>query len=400
MGKKTAATSEQIRSVSFAVLSLGTIGALLGNVILNPTSTNLSCNINNELDVVLTIGLWILAIAASLGALSATYHQLKPNERYKRLLVWAVYAASVPALVLLPSSLSINGAVGSCATSSFFTYLTWYMMGIISAAALCAIHLLVNGVQHHQKRANNIATAAGAAHAQLQHTNTQNNVELSSAIKQLRTPLTSLRVQIESLLEGNTSKDTEQAKIALLKINDAARQMAVTIETHLDLTKVESGNLELSLINLNLRDTVEQICDELRPEILNKSLILLMRTNLTSQSIVQVDRTKIHQILRTLIKQAEENTDRGTITAFVRDDTGNKKIHVDILDTGIGMTNNDALTVFKKVSEINPASKTCSTNLKLCLAQKLAEAMNGTITAHSEGKGKGSRFTLTLPVEM
>jgi signal transduction histidine kinase len=64
------------------------------------------------------------------------------------------------------------------------------------------------------------------------------------------------------------------------------------------------------------------------------------------------------------------------------------------------MTDNDALTVFKKVSEIDPASKTCSTNLKLCLAQKLAEVMKGTITAHSEGKGKGSRFTLTLPLEM
>ena len=141
---KSVTTPERVRSIVFAVLTIGTVGAVLGAVILNPTNSTLSCSDNQDLDAVLTIGLWILAIAASVGALSATYHQLQPPEWYKRWLVWLLYAASIPALLLIPSSLSINGAVGACATSNFFTYLTWYMMGVIAAAALCCIHIFID----------------------------------------------------------------------------------------------------------------------------------------------------------------------------------------------------------------------------------------------------------------
>ena len=392
---------ERVRSISFAALTLFTVAVLVFNVATNPTDSNIFCySYTGNLDAVLTIGLWILAIAASLGALSATYHQLRPVETYKRGTVWVVYLASVPALLLLPSSQSISEVAGACATTNFFTYLSWYMMGVISAAALCCIHLLVHGVKYHQNRAEDSLFAVADSSKKLHEYTQKNAGKMTGTIKQLRTPLTNLRVQIESLLENNTAGDTEQTQTALLKINDAAKGMAMTIETHLDLTKVEAGHLELNMTDINLRDTVEIICDELRPGILRRSLILLMRTNLTSQSIVHADRTKVHQILRTLITQAQENTGRGTITAFVRDDADKKQVYLDILDTGNGMAAADINTTFSKPSDIDPANKTCSTNLKLCLAQKLAQAMGGTITAHSEGKGKGSRFTLVLPLEM
>jgi signal transduction histidine kinase len=64
------------------------------------------------------------------------------------------------------------------------------------------------------------------------------------------------------------------------------------------------------------------------------------------------------------------------------------------------MNSDDLGTLFTKPAISNPTSNSDTSNLKLCLAQKLAEAMRGTITAHSNGKGKGSRFTLTLPLEM
>ena len=392
---------ERVRSIGFAALSLFTVAVLVMNVAANPTKSNAFCFIyTSNLDAVLTIGLWILALAASLGALSATYHQLQPREAYKRVLVWIVYLASVPALIVLPSSQSVSEVAGACASTNFFTYLSWYMMGVIAAAALCCIHLLVHGVKHHEERANASLLSAADSTAKLQSYTKKNAGELTSTIKQLRAPLTSLRVQIETLLESKNTKDTEEAKTALLKINDSAKAMAVTIETHLDLTKVEAGHLEMNMTDLNLRDTVETICDELRPGILKKSLILLMRTNLSGQSIIHADRTKIHQILRNLITEAKDNTARGTITAFVRDDLKAKRIFVDIIDTGVGMSKDEASRVFTKGSDFDTDSTTCSSNPKLCLTQKLAEAMNGAVTAHSEGPGKGSRFTLSLPLQM
>jgi signal transduction histidine kinase len=401
MGRHAASSLEQARSIGFAVLTILTVTVLIFNVTSDPTDSNQFCYLYaNRVDAMLTIGLWILAIAASLGALSATYHQLHPVERYKRSLVWIVYLASVPALLLLPSSLSISGAIGTCATSAFFTYLSWYMMGVISTAALCCIHLLVHGVRHHQNQAEQSISNAAQATAKHQASHKINSAELAGTIKQLRTPLTNLRVQIEALLESNTGKNTEQTQTTLLKINNSARTMSQTIETHLDLANLESGHMDLNLTDLNFRDTVETICDELRPGILKKNLILLLRTNLTSQSIIHADRIKMHQILRILITQAEENTDRGTITAFVRDDVKAKKIFVDVIDTGGGMSSEQTAVVFMKDSKMQADTKTCSDNLKLCLVQKLAVAMGGTVTAHSEGTGKGSRFTLVLPLEM
>ncbi len=401
MGRNLASPLEQTRSICFAVLAILTVAILIFNVTADPTSTNNFCYLyTSSVDVMLTIGLWILAIAASLGALSATYHQLQPVEAYKRVLVWLVYLASVPVLLVLPSSQSINGAIGACATSNFFTYLSWYMMGIIAAAALCCIHLLVHGVRYHQHRANDSVNNAAQTSAKLLKKNQKHSSDLAGTIKQLRTPLTNLRVQIESLLESNTDANAEQSRNALLKINDSAKAMARTIETHLDLTKLEAGHMDLSLTDLNLRDTVETICDELRPAILKKGLILLLRTNLTSQTIINADRTKVHQILRILITQAEENTPRGTITAFVRDDLKTKKVYVDVIDTGKGISSDQIKTTFKKDSTLDAGSKVCGDNLRLCLAQKLAVAMGGNISAHSEGIGKGSRFTLVLPLEM
>lgn len=399
MGLNSASSFEQARSIGFAVLAILTVAVLIFNVTADPTDSNQFCHLYaSGVDVMLTIGLWVLAIAASLGALSATYHTLQPVERYKRSLVWIVYLVSIPALLVLPSSQSINSTIGACADTNFFTYLSWYMMGVIAAATLCCIHLLVHGVRFHQHRANDSIGSVAHTTAKLHKENHKKNSELALTIKQLRTPLTNLRVQIESLLESSSTKGSEESRIALLKINESARAMAETIETHLDITKVESGQMDLALVDLNLRDTVEAICDELRPQILKKSLILLLRSNLTSQSIIHADRNKVQQILRILIIHAQEQTDRGTITAFIRDDLQTKKIYVDIIDTGRGMTTEQTKAAFTKELSTETGTKTCSDNLKLCLAHKLATAMGGAISAHSEGPKKGSRFTLVLPV--
>jgi signal transduction histidine kinase len=401
MGCHSASSLEQARSIGFAVLTILTVTVLVFNINSDPTNSNQFCYpYANRVEAMLTIGLWILAIAASLGALSATCHQLQLVGRYKRALVWIVYLASVPALLLLPSSLSISGVIGTCATSTFFTHLSWYMMGVISTAALCCIHLLIHSVRHHQNQAEQSISYAEQTTAKHQASYEINNTELAGTIRNLRTPLTNLRVQIETLIESNTKENTEQTQTTLHKINNIVRTMSQTIETHLDLANLESDQIDLNLTDLNFRDSVETICNELRPGILKKNLILLLRTNLTTQTVIHADRARVHQILHTLITQAEENTDRGTITAFVRDDIKVKKIYVDVIDTGNGMSSEQTAVIFMKDSKMQAVTKICSDNLKLCLAQKLATTMGGTITAHSEGAGKGSRFTLTMPLSM
>jgi signal transduction histidine kinase len=106
----------------------------------------------------------------------------------------------------------------------------------------------------------------------------------------------------------------------------------------------------------------------------------------------------------TLVKSFKfyKYTEKGSIKVLVRDDVVNKKIFVDIEDTGIGMSEKSLETLFGKFERAHNANTVNihGTGLGLFVAQKMALAMEGKITAHSEGEGKGSRFTLELPLAM
>ena len=398
--KPTLTRYEQARSIFFALLTIVSVVALILNVANDPTGSNLMCySASASVDALITIGLWILVLTASVGALSATYFQVKPPERYKSWLVWVAYTATVPALVLLPSSPSVTQSTGLCASNNFFTYLSWYMIGVVTLAALSSIHILVHGVRFQSKRATQAAQAVAAAAKHHDGSKKTSDREFAETIKQLRKPLAQLRVQIDSLSSAS-NKSQSQTATTLTDIKAAATAMAQTIETHLDLVKIDTGEMGLKLSDLNLRDIVEGVCDSLRSAIMKRSLILLMRTNLSSQTIVHADKHRLQQILVTLITHSRDTAKKGTITVFVRDDLKNKKVFVDVINAGEGMTNSELLSVFKKPTSDKTVSHTCSDNLKLCLAHKLATTMKGTISAHSDGKGKGSRFTLVLPLEM
>jgi two-component system CheB/CheR fusion protein len=79
-----------------------------------------------------------------------------------------------------------------------------------------------------------------------------------------------------------------------------------------------------------------------------------------------------------------------------------KKIFVDIIDTGIGMDTETLHTIFQKFERTKNANTVnpTGTGLGLFVADKMAEAMGGDITADSDGDGKGSRFTLEMPLAM
>ncbi len=225
---------------------------------------------------------------------------------------------------------------------------------------------------------------------------------VSIASHQLRSPLTSIRGYTSLLLEGSYGKLPAKAIEPLTRINDSSKLMALSIEDYLNVSRIESGNMKYILNDFNLRDEVDHICDGLRSDAMKKSLILLFRTNLMSRAIVHADLNKTTQIIHNLINNAIKYTNQGSITVFLRDDITKKRIYVDIIDTGIGMSDQGLKTIFQKFERADNANNASvsGTGLGLYVALKMAEAMHGDITAHSDGEGKGSRFTLDLPLAM
>jgi signal transduction histidine kinase len=117
---------------------------------------------------------------------------------------------------------------------------------------------------------------------------------------------------------------------------------------------------------------------------------------------VNADLGKTVQVVQNLITNSIKYTEQGTIKVLVRDDVVRKKIYVDVIDTGIGMNAETLASIFQRFERAKNANSVNihGTGLGLFVALKMAEAIGGTITAHSDGDGQGSRFTFELPLAL
>lgn len=225
---------------------------------------------------------------------------------------------------------------------------------------------------------------------------------VSIASHQLRSPLTAIRGYASLLLEGSFGNLPEKAQEPLQRIEESSKLMAVAVEDYLNVSRIESGNMKYNKSDFNLKDEVENICDDLRADAIKKGLTLLFRTSLKSKGIINADIGKTIQVVQNLIHNSVKYTPQGSVKVMVRDDVANKKIYVDIEDTGIGMTQKTIDSLFEKFTRAEGANKVNvkGTGLGLFVAKKMAVAMGGNITAHSDGEGKGSRFTVEMPLAM
>jgi signal transduction histidine kinase len=225
---------------------------------------------------------------------------------------------------------------------------------------------------------------------------------VSIASHQLRSPITSIRGYTSLLLEGSFGTMPEKALEPLQRIDESSKLMAVAIEDYLNISRIESGNMKYNLADFNLATETEHVCDDLRSDAIKRGLALIFRTDLHSRGIVNADLGKTVQVVQNLITNSIKYTEQGTIKVLVRDDVVRKKVYVDVIDTGIGMNAETLASIFQKFERAKNANSVNihGTGLGLFVALKMAEAMGGTITAHSDGDGQGSRFTFELPLAL
>jgi signal transduction histidine kinase len=351
----------------------------------------------------------------SAGNLTLSFDLGPYYEQYK-LFGMPIFAAIVAYSILKLETFSAKAVLTEVLVSVLwilmFSLLLFSDMGY--ARPLIAISLaifgllaiqLVRSVKKEIKQREEIQSLAidlEKANVRLQTLDKQKSEFVSIASHQLRSPLTSIRGYASMLLEESYGKIPVSAKEPLERIETSAKRMALAVEDYLNVSRIESGNMKYELADFNLKDEIERICDDVRPTALKSGLVLLFRTNLESKGVVHADVGKTVQIAHNLINNSIKYTEKGSISVYVRDDVNKKYTYVDVIDTGVGMSQETIDILFQKFSRAEGANRvnTTGTGLGLFVAFKMAEAMGGTITAHSAGEGKGSRFTLTLPLAM
>jgi len=221
---------------------------------------------------------------------------------------------------------------------------------------------------------------------------------LSNMSHEIRTPLNAI-LGFAQILEGFESLDKSQ-KQYVKYILEAGEHLLQLINDILDISKIESGSLELEEIEINLEELIEEVCKIIRAKIKqNVDYILNIDENLP---VVLGDPLRIKQIFLNLLNNANKFTEKGFIELGAKKKS-DKAQFCEILfyvkDTGKGIAKENINKIFQSFSQEDSSisRKYGGTGLGLTITKKLIEAMDGKIWVESEvGKGTTFYFTLNL----
>ena len=221
---------------------------------------------------------------------------------------------------------------------------------------------------------------------------------LANMSHELRTPLNAIIGYSEMLME-DAEDENEDFIPDLDKINNSGKHLLGLINDILDLSKVESGKMELYIEEFDLKKVIDEIESTIKPLVEKNNNELKIDYNSDSKTMT-ADVTKIRQILLNLLSNSSKFTKEGTITIGVTDSKAqDQSIDFTIADTGIGMTPEQVDKVFKPFTQADEKTtrKFGGTGLGLTITKMFAEMMGGDIDLSSE-EGKGTTFIVTIPI--
>ncbi|HXF42623.1 MAG TPA: ATP-binding protein [Pyrinomonadaceae bacterium] len=215
---------------------------------------------------------------------------------------------------------------------------------------------------------------------------------------ELRTPLNSILGWARLLREG--SLNNEQSERAIATIIKSSETQNRLIEDLLDVARIISGKLELDKKKLDLIGIISHAVEAARPNAAGREIDLRLRLDVESELYVLGDRSRLDQVFSNLLANAVKFTNPGgfvEVNASLVDQTA----VVSIKDNGIGISADFLPLVFERFRQDKAnAGRNGGLGLGLAIVRNLVEMHGGSVLAESEGKDKGSCFTVRLPVYM
>jgi PAS domain S-box-containing protein len=240
----------------------------------------------------------------------------------------------------------------------------------------------------------------------------EKNVELAKAIAakdrflagmshELRTPLNAIIGFTGTMLMKLPGPINDEQAKQLRMVQSSARHLLSLINDLLDLTRIDSGRVELELGPLPCRALIDEVLSSFKPQARSKGLALEFDPA-PDDVTVSSDRRAVQQILMNLVHNAIKFTNNGTVLVrLARAVVGQRPCAtISVSDTGIGIGEEQRSTLFQAFSQLdgNALRQFEGTGLGLHLSRKLAALLHAEILFDSE-YGKGSVFTLALPLE-
>ncbi len=220
---------------------------------------------------------------------------------------------------------------------------------------------------------------------------------LANMSHELRTPLNSILL-LSKLMADNEELDKEYTEYAAV-IQSSGQGLLILIDEILDLSKIESGKMELEIEEVPVREIMADLRSLFSPIAKSKNLGFELNIDENSPNKLVTDKMRLGQILKNLLSNAFKFTSSGKITLNLAADLANKTIFFSVEDTGIGIAPAKQRLVFQAFQQADGSTrrKYGGTGLGLSISRELAKLLGGNIQLESI-EGSGSIFTLSIPL--
>jgi len=303
-----------------------------------------------------------------------------------------VLGGGFPTLVPV-AALSGVGVISACAATLYTSMMAIYYANVITAQSD-----LKREADRHQVTMARMRDAKEKA----ERANEAKSVFLAKMSHHLRTPLNAVIGYSEMLLEDASADGNDSQITDLKKINSAGRHLLSLVTDVLDMSKIDSDDIELQATAFELDDLVIDVASTCRSLVERNGNRFIVEQGAELGTVVS-DETRLRQAVINLLSNAGKFTTNGVVILRIARQRGalRDEILITVEDTGIGISaaNIEKLFTDFNQADASTASKYGGTGLGLALSRRLCQLMQGDISV-SSAEGRGSIFTIRLPATL
>lgn len=212
---------------------------------------------------------------------------------------------------------------------------------------------------------------------------------------ELRTPVNAVMGYNDLLLAGVYGELSEQQEIAVERSQKAVRHLRELINDVLDLSRIESGRIQVEIHDVDVPQLLADIVDMVRPLAAAQGAEVHLVASGECPSIIRSDARRLRQIVLNLLSSAIRGGEGAPVWVRCFPSMAGG-IEVEVVDNGPGMAPDELATIFDEFGQGSPVQEQSGTGLGLSIARRLAHLLGGRLNASST-LGAGTTFRLTLP---